>query len=83
MGGPGTAGQPHFLAYVSDRTLITLRYLGNLRCRESPPTTYYVESVFTLPGIKIPGHFVTSRGVVGTMVLSVLARGDPDPPNGE
>jgi hypothetical protein len=54
-----------------------------LRCRESPPTTYYVESVFTLPGIKIPGHFVTSRGVVGTMVLSVLARGDPDPPNGE
>ena len=82
FGGPGTAEQPYAFAYVINGTLTTLRYFGYLRCGESPPTAYYVENDFTLPGSKISGHFVTGRDVVDTRVGTLKSEQHSGPNEG-
>lgn len=54
---PGTAKQPHVLAYISDRTFTTFHYLDRLRYSELFPAAYYINNGFALPGIEILCNF--------------------------
>lgn len=56
-GRSGTVEQPQVLAYISDRTLITVRDLSHLRYGEPMPTVYHIDNDLTLPGIEVSCHF--------------------------
>lgn len=61
FGGLRLAERPHFLAYVSDRTLTTLCKLGHLGRRKSVLAGYHMYNHLTLPGIQVSRHFATIK----------------------